>query len=167
MKLTSHWSLREGKRAALHWFLWIQLLWSACSLLAAVLLPQSWGPVLILLAAVFHTLSEARNTLLIAPCSVSPPSVPLFLTCMSPPSEKPPKATPRPLHLASVVLPISVIIIVCWIAVFSNALSDSESVTLTCAMAIPSECWWNKLTVGKPIRQTRITHSLYFVILID
>lgn len=67
----------------------------------------------------------ARNTLLTAPCSVSSPSAPLFLTCMSPPSEKPPKATPRPPHLASVVLPISMIIIVCGIAVFLNALSDS------------------------------------------
>lgn len=124
-KLTSQWSWKEGKRAAWPWLLWIQMLWPACSQLAAVLQPQGWGPVLVLLAAVVHTLLYPETLFfLLLVLFLLPQSFSSSLVCHLP-QRTPLKATPRPPHPASVELPICMIMIVCWIAVFPNALSDS------------------------------------------
>lgn len=112
----------------------------------------------------------ARNTFLPAPCCVSSPSVLLFFTCMSPPSENPPEshATAATAAASRFCCTSHLYDYYCLLnCCLPHCTLRLKSVTLTCAMAIPSECWWNKLSVGKPIKQTRIRYSLYFVILID
>lgn len=81
---------------------------------------QSWF-CLLLLSTPCCTQKHSSSCSLFCFFSLSPSRLHLYVTSL----REPPKATPRPPHPASVELPICMIMIVCWIAVFPNALSDS------------------------------------------